>query len=319
MSGRFPYPAYPNGWFRVAYASELAPGEVRALHRFGRELVLFRDEAGDAHLLDAHCPHLGAHLGHGGRVEGTGLRCPFHAWLWDGDGRCVDIPYAKKIPPKARIHAWTLMERNGLLLVHHDAEGRAPEWEIPELPEIGSEEWSPFEVRHWEVRSRWLDMNENAVDQAHFKYVHGTHEIPDTDAEIDGHVLRCRSRMKMGSGRHGGIDTTDYGPAFQVVRVHGGAEALMMNTATPIDEEHTDVSFAYSIRSNGDPAATRKLGAALIRDLEHQMEQDIQIWEHKRYWERPALCDGDGALGLYRRWMRQFFGDPEAHAREESP
>jgi len=77
------------------------------------------------------------------------------------------------------------------------------------------------------------------------------------------------------------------------------------------------VSFAYSIRRMRDAEATRGVGAAMIRDLEHQMEQDIVIWENKRFWERPMLCDGDGAFGVYRRWMRQFFGDPEAHAREE--
>ena len=44
--------------------------------------------------MDAYCPHLGAHLGHGGRVEGGAVRCPFHAWLWGGDGRCLEVPYA---------------------------------------------------------------------------------------------------------------------------------------------------------------------------------------------------------------------------------
>ena len=100
--GRFPFPAYPNGWFRVAYADELAVGQVQALHYFGRDLVAFRDEDGEAFVLDAHCPHLGAHLGVGGKVEGKGIRCPFHAWHWDGQGRCIDIPYAKRVPPAAR-------------------------------------------------------------------------------------------------------------------------------------------------------------------------------------------------------------------------
>ncbi|HSJ99154.1 MAG TPA: Rieske 2Fe-2S domain-containing protein [Myxococcota bacterium] len=306
---RFPFPAYPNGWFRALYSTELAPGEVRRLHRLGRELVAFRGERGAAHVLDAHCPHLGAHLGVGGRVEGDALRCPFHAWLWSGEGRCLEIPYAKKIPPKARLRAWPAVERNGIVFFHHDAEGRPPAYEIPALPEHGSPDWTPWETRHWLVKSRWLDMNENAVDQVHFRYVHGTHTIPRTEAEADGPVLRCRSRMKMGTPRGevaGGIDTTDHGPAFQVVRVTGIAETVMMNTATPVDADTTDVSFAYSVRrSEGDAHAG--VGAALIRDLEKQMEQDIPIWEHKRHHPRPVLCDGDGPLGLYRRWMRQFF------------
>jgi hypothetical protein len=69
----------------------------------------------------------------------------------------------------------------------------------------------------------------------------------------------------------------------------------------------TDVSFAYTVSRAGGADRARGVGAAIIRDLEHQMAQDIPIWEHKAYHERPALCDGDGPFGVYRRWMRQFF------------
>ena len=77
---------------------------------------LYRGEDGDAHVLDAHCPHLGAHLAVGGKVEGECLRCPFHGWLFEGDdGRCVEIPYGEgeRIPAKARARAYPIVERNG--------------------------------------------------------------------------------------------------------------------------------------------------------------------------------------------------------------
>jgi hypothetical protein len=48
------------------------------------------------------------------------------------------------------------------------------------------------------------------------------------------------------------------------------------------------------------------VGAALIRDLEKQMNQDIPIWENKKYFAKPLLCEGDGRIGVYRKWMRQF-------------
>ena len=88
MATRYDKPI-PFGWYALEYSSELQAGDVIPLEYFGRDLVLFRTESGEPRVLDAFCPHLGAHLGHGGRVEGEGLRCPFHAWLWDGEGRCV--------------------------------------------------------------------------------------------------------------------------------------------------------------------------------------------------------------------------------------
>jgi len=308
---RFPFPPYANGWFRAAYADEIAPGEVLPLHYFGRDFVLFRGEDGAAHLLDAHCPHLGAHMGYGGRVEGTGIRCPFHAWHWDGDGTCLDVPYGRK-PRNARVRSWPVREKNGLILVWHHDRGEEPSWEVPDLPEVGSDEWTPLEVRRWTVKSRWLDMNENAVDQVHFRYVHGTKTTPETEASVEGHVLACRSRMKLGTPQgaaDGGIDTTDYRPGFQTVRLSGIIDTLMVNTAVPIDEETTDVSFAYTVCKKDGADAQHGVGRAIIRDLEKQMAEDIPIWENKQYLTKPLLADGDGPLPVYRRWMRQFFSE----------
>jgi hypothetical protein len=105
----------------------------------------------------------------------------------------------------------------------------------------------------------------------------------------------------------GGIDTTDYGPGFQTVRLSGIVDTLMLNTAVPIDAETTDVSFAYTVRQDSDDA--RGVGAAIIKDLEKQMAEDIPIWENKQYFDKPLLCDGDGPFPVYRRWMRQFFSE----------
>ena len=63
----------------------------------GLNLAIFRDEKGEAHVLDAYCPHLGAHIGVGGRVVGDCLQCPFHGWEFRGsDGKVTKIPYADK-------------------------------------------------------------------------------------------------------------------------------------------------------------------------------------------------------------------------------
>jgi 3-ketosteroid 9alpha-monooxygenase subunit A len=164
-------------------------------------------------------------------------------------------------------------------------------------------------------------MNENAVDQVHFRYVHGTKTTPDTQAEIDGHILRCSSRMMLGTPRGdaaGGIDTTDYGPGFQTVHLTGIVETLMVNTSTPIDDEYTDTSFAYTINTAGDKKKAVGVGAAIVKDLEKQMAEDIPIWENKKYYTRPMLCDGDGRFGVYRRWWRQFFAEEDLEAAQRA-
>ena len=71
---RYPFPI-PFGWYQVGYPDDVDPGQARPLHYFGRDLVIWRDEdAGAFHVNDAYCPHLDAHLGHGGSVHGCEIQ-----------------------------------------------------------------------------------------------------------------------------------------------------------------------------------------------------------------------------------------------------
>jgi phenylpropionate dioxygenase-like ring-hydroxylating dioxygenase large terminal subunit len=307
-ASRYPFTPYPNGWFRAAYSAELAPGEILPLEFFGREWLLYRTESGLARVIDPYCAHLGAHLGHGGEVLGERIRCPFHHWEYGPDGRCEKIPYAKRIPTRARLHSHEVVEKNGLIFFYHDRDGGSPSFELPDLPEIGDPAWTVPDVMHWKVRASWLDMNENCVDQAHFKFIHGTLTIPPTSARAEGslHIAESIFTMKMPGGEgQAKLVTLDHGPGFQVVRMNGLIDTLMMNTSTPIDKENTDVSFAYSVKSDGDERK-KHLAQAFVEDLKQQFEHDRPIWENKVCWPRPVLCEGDGPIAHYRKWYQQF-------------
>lgn len=63
----------------------------------GEQVAVFRGQDGEAYVVDAYCPHLGANLAVGGQVVGNCIECPFHGWQFRGtDGKCVKIPYAEK-------------------------------------------------------------------------------------------------------------------------------------------------------------------------------------------------------------------------------
>ena len=92
MVSRYPFPAVPDGWFAVAASDDVGVGDVVTLHYLCRELVAYRGDDGRVRVFDAHCPHLGAHLGHGGQVCGSDIVCPFHGWRFDADGALVEVP-----------------------------------------------------------------------------------------------------------------------------------------------------------------------------------------------------------------------------------
>jgi nitrite reductase/ring-hydroxylating ferredoxin subunit len=317
---RFPFPI-PDGWFAVAFADEIARGQAKPIHYFGLELVLFRGEDGTARVFDAHCPHLGAHLGIGGRVEGEGLRCPFHGWRYDGSGRCVEVPYARKIPPKARVRAWPVVEKNGLIAVWRHARGEPPSWPAPDVPDYGSAEWTPPERREWIVRSCAQELAENSVDAAHFRFVHKTNTVPVTEtAEIRGHVLRVVSHNVVATPRgeqRGRIEIEAHGLGVGFTRFSGIADLLVVPCGTPIDEERTHMRLQFSVRKLQDSDATRGVGKAFIAEIERQFAQDIPIWENKAHLPQPLLVEGEAPLALLRRWARQFYG--EAQPAEATP
>ena len=307
---RFDIPPFPNCWFQVAYSDELEPNAVVPLQYFGKDLVLFRGADGKARVLDAFCPHLGAHLGYGGLVQENTIRCPFHAWRFDGEGSCVDVPYANKIPPLAKLDAWPVCEVNGLIMVWHHMEGRPPAFELPVLPEYGNPAWTPYTKERWKIRTHNQEMAENAVDSAHFKYVHGTPEQPMTRAEVDGHILRARSPVNYVTPQgtvEGGIASDSYGFGFGTTRFTGIVETLLVSSVTPIDGQYVDVRFSFMVKKMDSEGATSGVSRAFIKEIERQLGQDIPIWENKVMKMRPVLCDGDGPVGIFRRLAKQFY------------
>lgn len=304
---RFPFTPYPRGWFMAGYSDDLDPGAVVPLTMFGQELVLFRTEEGVAHALDAHCPHLGAHLGHGGRVIGSNIRCPFHHWEFDGTGQCAGIPYADMIPSRAAVPSWPVQEANGLLFIHN---GRYPSWQVPQFEESESDEWSAYVKRHWRIRTHVQEISENVVDGAHLRYVHNTLTMPETTHESSGHVFRSCSRLKQATPKgpvDGSIHGEAHGLGYYKIRFTGIVDVVFITAATPLNEEEIDLRFTFTYKKESEQGAMDKVGQALIEEICSQLEEDIPIWENKIYRANASFTVGDAPVVALRKWSRQFY------------
>lgn len=321
---RCPLPM-PWGWFQVLYSDELAIGESKPLRCFDQELVIFRTESGAAKVLDAYCPHMGAHLGHGirdqagggSRVVGESIECPFHGWRYNGDGQCTHVPYAKNLPPRVAkeeqvIACWPVREINQTILVWYHPDKIPPTYEPMEIPEAQPDhpDWSALDIYRWDIEVHMQEMAENAVDPAHFHFVHGTDDVPDAEVtEFDGitrrGVLKTRNPTPKGV-IEGTIENANMGAGLSVVRFSGIYDTVLMANVTPIGPELTRAHYAFI-----QPKATletlgQTVGKAIIQNICQQMEEDMIIWAHKRYLEKPMLCDGDGPFAKMRRWYGQF-------------
>jgi phenylpropionate dioxygenase-like ring-hydroxylating dioxygenase large terminal subunit len=296
--GRFPFPV-PNGWFVVATSADLGPGEVLPLYYFAKELVLYRGTDGTPHLLDAHCPHMGAHLGVGGQVEDGCLRCPFHGWKFDGEsGRCVDVPYdtVDFIPKSATARAYPVVERNHMIWAWHHLLGEPPFYDVPEVAEFHDPEWLPIVARDFEVATCAQEMAENNVDRVHFKYVHGTEAIPEEEFVIDGHYKRA-------VGMGGNFVREGYGLGLGVLRVKG--YTTFLSSTTPIDTDNVHVRWIFTAPVKNGEDAAEKAAAGFTAGV----SQDLPIWENKIYKEPPVLRPSEKDVSEHRRWARQFYSE----------
>jgi 3-ketosteroid 9alpha-monooxygenase subunit A len=311
----------PNGWFQLVYTEEVAVGQVLPVEYFGRKLIVFRTQSGEVSTLDAGCARCGAHLGIGGKVEGEHVLCPRHHTRFDTRGACVSDD-GKGLS----IRAFPTRVLTDRIMVWHHAGGLAPEWEMPEdVPEWGTkegvrnEDWTEFERRQWKIKTRNQEMAENAVDSVHFHYVHGTQNMPESQAEVTGHILRVFSGTGMETPQghvDGSVESLSYGFGLGLVRFKGIVETLLMSSVTPIDSDYVDVRFGFSVRKVGGRSLTRGVGLAFINEVSRQLGQDIPIWENKVQLERPLIVEGDGPLGLFRRWSKQFYTEERAAAAE---
>jgi nitrite reductase/ring-hydroxylating ferredoxin subunit len=286
----------------------------------GQDLVVYRTESGLVRAVGPHCPHLGAHFGYGGRVDGELLVCPFHSFAYDPDGTCVRTGYGTKPPPNAQLAQRPARETNGLLLVWHGT--REPAWHVPALDGDG---WTQLRCRRFVLRDHPQETTENSVDLGHFAIVHGYRNVRMLgDAKADGpylstaffaeHPLPWPLPWQTLPFR---FETHIYGLGYSLVDVHvrrPGVKARLWVLPTPVDERRLTLRLVASVRAGtrrGAPGRVRDdvLNRLVLWGLARGASQDFPIWEHKAYRERPALAVGDGPIGLYRRWARQFYED----------
>ena len=123
------------GWYKVADSNDIGSMEAIQVDDFPTQIVVWRGKDDQLSALDLYCRHMGASLACG-EVEEDGIRCPFHAWRWSGEGQCNEVPYAKRIPPKAVTRSWEVNELDGSIYVWFDRDGNSADLNGERIDEL---------------------------------------------------------------------------------------------------------------------------------------------------------------------------------------
>lgn len=323
--------SFPNGWYPLCWSHELHEGEVKPVEVCGEEVVLFRGRSSEARVLDAFCPHMGAHLGHGGRVIGETVRCPYHAWQFDGaSGECAHIPYCDEIPARAKVKAWHVRECNNLVYTWYHAQGAAPQWEPPVMEEFNGELSAGAGPNDWAKPLFWIfdnpvhvqDSHENNLDPAHMVYLHGGQDIPlapemhDFVYDEDSPAMRAtyQSKIETPFGPVDGESSYEnWNIGLGAIRMRGdGFGFTIFFGNRPITEKKL-ISYVQLSATNN---IVDEVGGEIMARFEMEIPKDRQIWANKVYLDRPVLCKADKPLAEYRKWVKQFYTDDGDQDRE---
>lgn len=159
-------------WQPIAAARELTDEQPKKRVKIlGEDLLLYRDREGVYALLDEHCSHRGASLFYG-FVEDNGIRCPYHGWLYDKTGRCLEQPFEPNLKFREQtVHgAYPVQKLGGLLFTYMGPPERKPllpRWDI-----LAWKNGFRTILRQETLNCNWLQAEENSADVTHTYFLH---------------------------------------------------------------------------------------------------------------------------------------------------
>ena len=182
-------------WHPIAASVELDENPVKKIRLLGEDLVLYKDRSGNLGLIDEPCPHRRVSLEYG-IPEEEGLRCPYHGWVFNSEGKCTEQPaepWNSTFKDRVTTKAYPAQELGGLVFAYL---GEAP---VPLLPRYDVYVWDNM-VRHIGVTvlpCNFLQCMENSLDPVHAEWLHGyyhdyvmsrngTPRTPNSDTQLRG-------------------------------------------------------------------------------------------------------------------------------------
>ncbi len=235
-------------WLPAMLPSELpepdcTPVRFRIL---SEDLIAFRDTTGKVGFLAQNCPHRGASMFFG-RNEESGLRCVYHGWKFDVDGKCVDMPNEpaeSNFKDKVRAVAYPAAEWGGLIWIYMGPRDKQPE--LPAYDWCTHPDAANSQVRKWMQESNYTQGLEGDLDSAHVSFLHRTFGREQRNLTGVAPQLTVRetdfgfaygARRPAVDGKNYWRVTTYVMPAF--IEIPGVANRAAGHWTLPMDDEHS--------------------------------------------------------------------------------
>lgn len=278
-------------WHPIYWSEKLAPGRPTRVRVMGEDFTLYRGMDGRTHLAPPRCPHRGMSLALGS-VEGNCIRCPYHGWMFDETGQCVDMPAEDpSFPPKVRIRSYATHEYLGFVFAYL-GEGEAPPF--PRYPQL--EEDGVIENVSCMRPCNHFQLLENMVDPAHF-FLHNTalitlvkrdglptFTVDETDWGVQIHMVRTSGEPLVQQVGLPNVWMFKIPTHDQKTRFHGTSTDVVL-WGVPIDDVSHQVFYIYNVRPKDKAAYLEARGDWKGRDVSDELNELVRsIVSGERYF-----------------------------------
>lgn len=192
-----PERSYPlEQWWVAALGTEVTR---KFLSRWiaDRPVLLYRKGDGTPVAIDNRCVHRSFPLSESW-LEGDNVVCGYHGFTYQPDGKCIRVPSGERVPPRAKVHAYPVVENGPFLWIWTGDPANADPSAIPKTDAFSDGAWSSISG-YYNINANYVDLHENLLDLTHFSYLHagnlGTDAWASVPVEVefvDGQVRTYR-------------------------------------------------------------------------------------------------------------------------------
>lgn len=319
-------------WHPVGTEAELAKEPVQRVRWFGEDLTLFRSARGEYGLIDERCPHRCVSLEYG-IPEDTGLRCAYHGWLFDAQGRCLEQPFEELAHPDLRfkdemkIKSYPVEALGGLVWGYFGPEPRPllPRWDVVVRDDLDRA------VDIYMLPCNWLQCMDNSADPVHFEFLHARFGNymekkfgrppamnPARHVKIAFDVFKYgiyKRRLLEGEPETADDWTVGHPLLFPNTLAQGGAHAPNLQICAPVDDTHTmQLVYRTMQRKPGAPPRPIAVKHTNVFDAEGKVVMNTILAQDALAWvgqgaisdrTREHLATSDRGIVLYHKLLNE--------------
>jgi 5,5'-dehydrodivanillate O-demethylase len=319
-------------WVPAGTVMELEENPVRRIRLFGEDLTLFKSESGEYGLVGERCPHRCMDMKFA-VPDARGLRCAYHAWLFDPQGNCVEQPWEDRVQPelhfrdKIKIKAYPVRELGGLVFAYLGPEPvpLLPRWDLLVRDDVDR----GIEIQP--IPCNWLQCMDNSFDPLHFEFLHagfGNYQFkrlgrepgmtPAKHVDIAFDVFEYgvyKRRLLEGQALDSADWTIGHPVIFPFTLSIGDDDRSGLHFRVPVDDTHTK-QIIYSTRLRAPDAAPKPMtldymvlfdeAGELVNTIDQTLKQDIVAWVGQgRVTDRTNehLSPGDKGIILFHKML----------------